>query len=261
MGKNVRDYRTPVLALLGMGIIFGCATGEPKRKELNRTEKARLLVQVANGALREGDPTGALEALISAEAEDDRLPELHHSKALAYFTKHNLKAALDSASTAVALKRDYSDANNTLGRLLMEAGRYDEAETPLKAAANDAVYRDAFKAWTNLGILKYRLNQPIQSESFFDRAIQESPNQACIAYYYQGHIKLKENRFQEAIQSYDRATRKFCAGFGEAHLALGLAYRQSKKYDLARKKFVEVQKLYPNTKLAEQALNQLKYLP
>jgi TolA-binding protein len=94
-----------------------------------------------------------------------------------------------------------------------------------------------------------------------NRAVLDAPNQACIALYYRGHIKLREAKFDEAIHDYDQATRKTCAKFGEAHLALGIAYEKNRQFELARKTFLEIQKRYPNTKLAEQALDQLRYLP
>jgi Tfp pilus assembly protein PilF len=248
---------------LSQGLLSGCAT-EPEQtthKELDSTEKAVMLIKIGNGALVEGDPTGALQNFARAEEEDADLPELHHSKALAYFAKHDLKRAIDSARQAVKLKPNYADANNTLGKLLLEAGDYKDAVGPLNIAAKDPLYRESFKAWTNLGILNYRQNSFAQAENYLNRAVLDAPNQACIALYYRGHIKLREAKFDEAIHDYDQATRKTCAKFGEAHLALGIAYEKNRQFELARKTFLEIQKRYPNTKLAEQALDQLRYLP
>ena len=247
--------------LICMGAGFGCATPAPETKKLTKTERARLLVEIANGALVEGDPTGALQSLSSAEQEDGRLPELHHSKALAYFQKHDLPQALLAARRAVELKPDYSEANNTLGKLLFEAGKYTEAVPYLKAAANDALNRETFKAWTNLGILKYRLEEYAEAEGFLKHAVQDAPLRACIAFNFLGHIKLKEKNLDEAIHNYEQATRKLCAGYGDAQLSLAQAYEQNKQYQFARKAYLEVQKQYPNTKLAEQAVDHLRYLP
>jgi Tfp pilus assembly protein PilF len=264
MGKQKKW--APAL-LLGVRAVFlvvvwtGCATQAPHHKELSKTERARMLVEVGNGALVEGDPTGALQNLARAEQEDASLPELHHSKALAYYAKRDLSAAISSAQKAVELKSNYSDANNTLGKLLLDAGRYEEALKPLQVAAGDALYREAYKAWTNLGIIKYRRGEYSGSENLMSRAIQEAPSQACVAYYYRGHLKLMEKHLDEAIQDYNRATQKLCASFGEAHIALGLAYQKNRQYELARKTFLEIQKRYPNTKLAERALDQLKFIP
>jgi Tfp pilus assembly protein PilF len=246
---------------LGLAIFLSsCASGE-KKKELTSTERARLFVDLANGALNEGDPTGCLQHLVTAEGIDRSLPELHHTRALAFHVKKDTTRALISARKAVELDEHYSDAKTTLGRLLMESGRNSEAIPYLETAAGDALYRDSFKAATNLGILHYRNGDYSKASVFLKKAVQDSPLRACHAYFYLGHIGLKQGRFEEAARSYDRATQKFCASFGDAHVALGIAYERGRKYDLARKKFLDIQSAFPGTKFADQAVEHLKFLP
>ncbi|HLE00756.1 MAG TPA: tetratricopeptide repeat protein [Bdellovibrionota bacterium] len=249
------------VALLSFGSACATSSTSSEKKPLTKSERARLLVEVANGALLEGDPIGALQDLAKAEAEDPKLPEIYHSKALAYHAKRDLKRALVEARHAVKLFPPYAEANNTLGKLLIDAGQYEEAVSPLLVAADNPLFRDAYKALTNLGILYYRRGQLEQSLSYLDRAIESEPQVACIAYYYRGHLRLKESRFKDAVRDYDLATRKYCGGFADAHLALGIAYEQNRQFDLARKKFLEVQQRYPDTKIAEQAMSHLRYLP
>ncbi len=242
---------------------LGCATEGASNKNpvYSKTDRSRMLIQVANSALLSGDPTGALQSLMRAEQEDDGLPELHHSKGLAYLMKHDPEKALQCVKKAVRLKPNYSDANNTLGKLLIDSGQYDEAIPPLQLAAQDALNREAYKAWTNLGILSYRRGDYRQSEVYMSRAIEEAPALSCVAYYYRGQIRVRNKQWKIAIGDYSEASKKLCSQFGDAYLALGMAYQQDQKFELARKTFLEIQRRYPNTKLAEQALDQLKYLP
>jgi Tfp pilus assembly protein PilF len=242
-------------------ILQGCATGGTSPKVLTKVDRARMFVEIANGALIEGDPTAALQAIARAEAEDTSLAELYHTKALAFYVKHDLPTAIQSGRKAVEMRPAYSDAKNTLGKLLLEAGKYDDAMGPLSEAASDPLYNDAYKAWTNLGILKYRKNDYSQSAKYFDHAVQDAPGRSCIAHYYLGHIRLKELRLSDAIKEYDESTKKLCVKFKDGLLALGLAYQKDKQYQSARKTFLEIQKRYPNTQLAEQAMDHLKYLP
>ncbi len=249
-----------VFLVLGSLVMQGCVSGR-KKIELTRAERARMLVEVANGALLEGDPTGALQSLSEAEKVDDSLPELHHSYALAYLRKHELKRAIECAKKAVALNPEYPEANNTLGKLLMEDGKLLEARAPLQRAAKNAMSREAYKAWTNLGIIHYQLGDLAESEKMMDRAIDEAPAFACVAYFYRGQIKQRNNSLNSAILDYDHATRKVCASFGDAYLALGTAYEQNRQYELARKAFLEVEKRFPNTKVAQQAMDRVRFLP
>jgi type IV pilus assembly protein PilF len=242
-------------------LLHGCATGGTSPKVLTHVDRARMFVEIANGALVEGDPSAALQAIARAEAEDTSLAELYHTKALAFYVKHDLNTAIQSGQKAVEMRPTYSDAKNTLGKLFLEAGRDKEAMLNLSQAANDPLYSDSYKAWTNLGILKYKKNELTQSAKYFNHAIQDAPGRSCIAHYYLGHIRLKELRFSEAIQEYDNSIKKLCVKFRDGMLALGIAYQKDKQYQAARKTFLEIQKRYPNTQLADQAMDHLKYLP
>ena len=249
-----------VYSIVSLALVLGgCATGD--QKTVSKPERARLWVDVGNASLLEGDPTGALEAFYKAKAEDDSLPELHYGIAMAFYFKRDLNQAMSEMQTSLKLKPDYSDANNAYGKFLIEKGDSKSAIPYLSKAIKDPLYRDAFKARTNLGIAYYKIGQYPDAESQLSEAIVTNPNNACVALYYRGHVRLRDSRFKEAIADYDKATRKLCARFGEAHVALGIAYIDSKKYDLARKKFLEVQDQYPGTKFAEQAMNYLRKLP
>ena len=253
-----------LLAIFFMGaatLFFGCASTSPSGKKMTAADRSRVFVEIANGALAEGDPTGALQNLARAEVEDSQLPELHHSKALAYYAKHNIEAATDSARRAVKLKPDYADANNTLGKLLLDQGRYDEATEMLLIAAKDPLYRESYKSWTSLGIVEYKRGHWVQSKNYFNKAILSSPVLACIAFYYRGNLYLREAKINDAIHDYVNASQKACTSFGQAHLALSVAYEKNKQFQLARKTLLDIQERYPRTQLAEKAFEQLKHLP
>ncbi len=260
---GLRLVFTLALASVTTASLPGCATTSSttgSKKELTSEEKARLLVQAAAGAINEGDPTGALQYLAEAEKIDSEIPELHYNRALAFYAKKDPKNALKSAKKALELSPKSSEINNTVGKLLIDAGFYHEAEAPLLKAASDPLYRGAYKANTNLAILYYRQGKLAKSNQHIEKAIQEAPELACVAYYYQGHLRLKESRLREAAESYDKATQKQCANFPDAHLALGIAFERNKQYDRARKKFLDIKNNFPNTKVAEQAMDRLKYL-
>lgn len=261
----VRSILTQSLVSLALAAIgASCATGgsgESGRKPPSSTERAQLLLQAANASLGEGDATGALQNLLEAEKYDPTVPGIHHSKAIAFYAKHDLQTALLEAHKAVELKPDYSEANNTYGKFLMDSGRAEEAVAPLNRSANDPLYREAFKPLTNLGILYYRRGDYAKSDQYLSRAILSAPTAACVAYYYRGHLRLRDSRFQDAVGDYESAGKKACAAFADAHLAMGIALQRGKQYDLARKKFVEVSSRFPNTKVAEQAIGHLRDIP
>lgn len=258
LGSPAVSARSMILLL---AFLFATGCSHPRNSKLTDEEKARLYIEAANASLNEGDPTTALQQIMTAERFDANLPEEHHTKALIFVAKHDLGTAIIEARKAVQLDPKFSAANNTLGKLLMDIGRPDEAIKPLQTSAQDPLYAEAYKPWTNLGILFYRRMDWAQANHDFNRAIEESPQAACIAYYYRGHIALQRGKLRSAIEDYELASKRYCAGFAEAHLALGIAYEREKQYDRARKIYLEIQDRFGSSHVAEQAMNHLKYLP
>lgn len=238
---------------------LNCST--PTSQVLSKSDKARFFVEIAGGALTEGDIVGSLQHLAAAEELDPEIPELHHIKALAYHAKGEHLTAVTEAKKAVSLAPHFSNANNTLGKLLLDEGNYLEAEPYLKKAANDPLNREAYKALTNLGILHYRRGEYPQAGDLFNQAAKASKTEACIAFYYKGHLNLRESQFQDAISNYHAASNRLCSGFAEAHLALAMTYEKSGQYDLARRKYLEIQQQFNSTQYAQQAIDHLKNLP
>lgn len=239
--------------------MLGCAGSQTKK--ISAEERAALYVDAANSAMMDSDSVSAFEYLKKAEEIAPNMPEIYHTRGLVLASQKEYSQAIESVRKAVSLRATYSAANNTLGKLLMDNGKPDEAVKYLIAAAKDPLNREAFKPYTNLGILYYRKMDYAEAGKYLDHAVIAEPNGACIAYYYRGHVDLQKGRVSQAIHDYDQATRRFCAGFAEAHLALGIAYERSGQYDAARKKYLEIRNHFSTSVVAEQATHHLKHLP
>lgn len=251
------------MKLLALATLLGlssCAS-TPNAKPLNPSERARLHLEVALASLNEGDLTGTLQSVAAAEAYDPNIPELQLTKGIAYFGKHQPSLAIEFVKKAVSLNPTLSDANNTLGYFLLSQGRYDEAVAPLLKAARDPLYRDSYKSWTNLGVIKFQLGLYSESRNFFDHAIVDAPERACTAYYYRGQLGVQTSNLDAAIQDFQNGTKKFCARSPDTQLALALAHQKKKEYNSARRIYIEVHDRYPNTRFADEAMDQLRNLP
>ncbi len=247
-----------ICLLLALG---ACATSPQESKKLTATERARLLVDMANSSLLDGDATTCLVHLMNAEAVDPNLPELHHTKALAYAMKKDNVTALMEARKAVKLKPDYAEANTTLGTLLSDAGRYEEARGYLLRAASDAFYRDAYKPYTSLGLMELKQGRADAARDRFTQAIDSAPTIACIAYANRAQIDLNRGRIGDATRDFEQSTQKLCANYTGGQMGLAIAYEKAKRFDLARRKLLEIGNRFPNTQLAEQAMDRLRYIP
>ncbi len=255
----------PVIALTFSILISGCASSRPKSgNEYGAVkaprERAQLLIEAANGSLQENDPIGALQFLEQAETLDEKYAPIYHAKGLAYAVRKDFPSALREMKKSVDLDPENSYALNTYGKFLLDAGRLEEAEPPLLKAGNNPIFRESYKANSNLGILYYRKNDMDRSDARFQKAINDDPIKSCIAYYYRGHIQVKKGKIAEAEKLYERATQKQCAAFADAHLALGMMYERQSKNDDARKKYLEIKQNFPESKSSEAAMERLKHL-
>jgi Tfp pilus assembly protein PilF len=249
--------RSALWAFAGAFLFVSCSS--PHR--LTREERVARYLNYAVAAVGDGDPIGALQSL-SYIADDARdIPEYHHVKSMALAAKHDTEAALNESQLAVALRHDFPEAQTTQGKLLMDLGRYDEAVRILEPAARNPLYRDAFKADTSIGVIEYRRGHYADALRALSRAIEAAPKQACLAYFYRGHIHLKLNATSLAVEDYTKASYSTCSTFADAHLALAIAYERNHDSEQARKKFLDVARHFPNTTLARQAMDHLRALP
>ena len=265
--KTLSIFRTfgLIAGMLGSIALVGCAgatrSGTAAKKEIPAEKKGELLVLAAEGANNEGDIVGALQILQDAEKYVPRSPALHFTRASSFYLRNDFPSAIVHLKRALEIDPKYSQANNMLGKIYLDQGKFELSEKFLKLAANDLVFRDGYKAWTNLGILYYRNAKYNQASDALDAAVSVGGPDACLAHYFRGHLLMKTAKYAEAIREYVESTKRQCGGFAEAHLAVAVAYERSQQFELARKKYLEVQQLFPNTHHSEQALVALSKLP
>lgn len=247
-------------------LVAGCASsGGPRPLDgtpaKSPRERAQLLIEASNGSLMEGDPIGALQFLARAEELDAKYPPIYHAKALAYAYRKDFPSALREMKKSVDLDPENPYALNTYGKFLLDAGRLDEAEPFLAKSGDNPTFRESFKANTNLGILHYRKGDFDRADQRFTKAINDDPTNACIAYYYRGHLAVRKGQIPEAARLYERATQKQCAAFADAHLAVGMMDEREGKLEEARKKYLEIRQNFPDSKASDAAMERLKKIP
>src|SRR4051812_70434 len=105
------------------------------------------------------DPRSALAHAQKAIELNDANADAHHIEALIYLyfcssspLECHLPEAERSARKAVKLRDDFREAQNTLGVILIQEKKYEEAVKVLEPLANDMLYQTPWDAWGNLGL-------------------------------------------------------------------------------------------------------------
>lgn len=253
------------VALLLCAISMACSTpgstrGQTPRK-MSKSERAHSLLELASAHIIEGDGAQALAALEESRQLVDSDSQTYYLFALAYNLKKQPQLAVQSARRAIQLNPNDSRSKNTLGRLLLDLQQYSEAEPYLREAAQDLQFSESYLAKANLGILYYRKLMPQKAITYLSESISEGGDATCVAAYYRGMIFLEQQDAEKALQDFTRASRNLCSGVTEAHLAKGKALIRLKRFDQARAKMVEIQRLFPMTDASEQAQRYLREIP
>lgn len=253
----------PIVAILLM--MSGCASTGSNRgeapKRMSSHERAMMLINLAAANITEGDGTQALQALKESEEIDNSIPETYYLYSLAYHLKGEKGLAVQSVRKAIELRPNYSKAKNTLGKLLLDQGKYAEAEKFLKEAVADLLFDEAYLAKANLGILYYKQMNYEKAMPFLTQALREGGRTTCVAAYYRGQIYLEKNQLDYALADFNRSSKESCARISDAHLAKGQTLIRMKKYDQARAKMLEIEQLFPLTEASEKAAQYLKEIP
>ncbi len=231
----------------------GCGTSQKKEQEI-----AQLHLRVGTAYLVQGKLPQALRELLIAEENDPQDPFIQNNLGITYFTYKKNKKALFHLKKAIALKDDYSDARNNLGRVYIEEGFFDQAIGELQRVISDLTYLSPNKAMVNLGLAYMRKGSLKEAEQSFLKALQVDRG-SCLAHNYYGQTLLRQKRFDEASQSLDQAV-SLCQElkFDEPHYYSGVAYLRLGEAEKARSRLKEVVELYPQGAYVKRARKQLQ---
>ncbi len=241
-------------------LLSACSSGS-RVPEVSKKDRVQALIDIAIADITENDSTGALVALAQVKDLDDTLPQEYYLFALAYLQKNEIKMATDSARYALKLNPKYSAAKNTLGKLLLDQGKYEESEKYLLEAANDLLFREASIAKLNLGILHFKKTNLEKSSLWLTRSIDDKGPLDCLAHFYRAKVRLAQNDLLLAERDFALSMKDSCSGSTDAHLGYAQTLVREKKYDQARAKFIEIQRLFPSSDASDQAAQYLRDIP
>jgi type IV pilus assembly protein PilF len=244
MTKN----RTVWLSLAYFVTLSGCvgATGEgakdPDRMSDSEYDVARDLW------LRRNSPREALDHALKAVDLNEDNADAAHLVALIYmdFCSRNtdecrLQEAEKHARLALKAKRDYREATNTLGVILIHEKRYAEAIQVLKPLTEDILYQTPENAWGNLGWAQLESGATDAAVDSLRRSVAAQPL-FCVGLYRLGLAYEQRHEDTAASETLTRALETQAPGCNtlqdafaaRARIETKLGNREAAQTDLQR---------------------------
>jgi Tfp pilus assembly protein PilF len=206
--------------------------GDPTRMSESETDIAVDLWQV-RGQTRE-----ALEHGLRAVELDPDNADAAHVVSLIYLDfcgqtaldECHLDEAEKHARAAIAARKDFLEAQNTLAVILVHQKRYAEAVALLQPITANILYRTPEIAWGNLGWAYLEMGKPKEAIRALQRAVAAQPL-FCVGNYRLGLAHARTRQLKEAREALDRALETDAPGCNalqdayleraRVHMALG----------------------------------------
>src|ERR1043165_1301570 len=172
----------------------------------------------------EGSEVARVRVLVQSAYKTDFRQDLHLEWRAGVNQQRSNKATTVSAADVY----ERTPAHKSLfgrGQKAVDEKRYDEALDLLgRLVASD---EKDFQAWTELGTVQLALNNIVEAENAYRRAIQVRPN-FMLALLNLGRLLSAQNNFEAAIDPLTKAV-KVSPTSADANFLLGEAYLQIKK--------------------------------
>jgi type IV pilus assembly protein PilF len=251
--------------------MLGCTHGGRGANGADSERQSESEYDVARDMfLRAHDARGALAHVQKAIELNDQNAEAYHFEALVYLyfcavspPECRLPEADRAARRAVDLKPDLREAKNTLGVVLIQEKRYDEAVSVLQPLANDILYQTPWDAWGNLGLAYLEKGKPDDAIAALRRSVAAEPK-FCVGNYRLGLAYEKKGDLTAAREAFSRAVetnRPECQALQDAFEARARVYSKSKNCDQAKGDLEKCKEISADSPAGQRCLASLKSSP
>jgi type IV pilus assembly protein PilF len=213
------------------------------------------------------DPRGALAHAQKAIELNESNADAQHLAALIYLyfcsssaLDCRLPEAEKAARQAVKLRPDFREAQNTLGVILIQQKKYDEAVTVLDPLAHDILYQTPWDAWGNLGLAYLEKGKLEEAVTALKRSVTAEPR-FCVGNYRLGLALEKKGDLGAARQAFSQAletNRPECQSLQDAFEARARVHSKSKNCELARGDWERCRDISPDSPAGLRCVASLK---
>lgn len=181
-------------------LLSACASTPGPRER----DYAQLHTQMGNGHFEKGDYPRALNEFLIALKLDPTNAVIHNNIGLAYSAQKRYLLAIRHLKKALELSPQYTEARNNLARIQIDFGDYKPARTNLQIVFKDLTFPHPQRAWLNLGLLEFKLDNFQQAQVAFLTALRLDDS-SCFAYTYYARSTQGMKEYRQAIPMYEKA--------------------------------------------------------
>lgn len=216
MSSNSKMRRKPIrgYVLLSLVLLLGTAACSSSTTAAGHDAQRRSESEYDLGRdawIRQGNPREALARTLSALELDDDNAEAHHLAALIYLDlcrnpadNCRLEEARVHAERALSLRKDFREARNTLGVVLIHQKRPADAVRILTPLTTDILYVTPENAWGNLGWAYLELGKLEEASAALERSVAAQPR-FCVGFYRLGLARERRGMNEAAIEAFTQA--------------------------------------------------------
>jgi type IV pilus assembly protein PilF len=244
-----------VLFAMLLLISSGCATLNRDPSDNYTTSQ---LQQTGERFMGAGDLGQALKYLSLAEKRQPNSAVIQYDLGLAYYERGLKLDAFNHLKKALALKPDYAEAENALGRYYAEQGQVDQAQWCFERALANPFYTTPQLALYNLGLIYEKKGDPETALKQYQEAVRLKRDYGP-AYYRIGLLLEQMRRADAAREAYGNAI-EFSPDLVEAQYRYGVMSYSAGELENAFYSLNRVVKLAPHSTMAEDAWKYLDRL-
>lgn len=220
--------RFAAIVVAAAAFAAGCQKSKPKTS-------AELLLneRMAQVLLRDNRPAEAEKAFRECLKDDPKNPEVLDGLGVAMLMQARYKDSLVPLDKAVALAPENGSYRNNRGVVLMELGRFKDAQDDFTVAAASQNSDDRLSATINLGRLWQREGDYAAAEAEFSSAIARDPK-TYAAYIGRAVARESAGHLEGAAEDFLAAV-KLDPTNADANLRLGMVLISMQKADLGKR--------------------------
>lgn len=162
----------------------------------------RVDILLANLRNQSGDPAGAIKNLEHALSLKADLPQAQNALAYAHASQLAWDPAIAAAKKQVELSPKEPNPQDTLGEVLLWAGKFDESEKAFQAAVT--IEPKFSLAWQGVGLARaYRGDYKGANEAFAQRKTSTTPGEKFEVAIDSAWISFADGKLPQALASLD----------------------------------------------------------